>query len=780
MRVCYQPYSAHVCALVCGLLCSCGTAQAPRISPLPQHAPSETSEGLPTQLSELDHQARSGAVTDRIAGSGLVIEDPYRALETDSALTRTWRDAQTERTQRALAAITDPRTEARLQQLLEIGSLADVAIAGGRVFFGLLEPPRQRPALYVLGTHDATTTASTAKAADQPALTPQLLIDPNQFGERASLDYIVPSHDGRYVAFGISENGDERSVLRVLDVEHAALLSEAIPHTKWTDIAWFEDGTGFYYRRYPFPGETHWNEQQPDSYDAHLFAHPLGGAPDKDPRVFEGEQAVDFPAPALDDTGRYLVVNNQRSWTASEVWLWDRGSRTTQTAGTSTKALTPNVTKPRAAAGTNPTIATTAARAEWRPILTGVDKRVYAQALRGELYITTDLDAPMQRVVKAPIAHAADRTRWQTVVPEADAAIEDSVLTQHFIVVHRIQDVSSKLELFTQDGQALGELPLPDAGSVKDLAGSIHSDHIAFVWSSFLHAPRLIDIDLTTRRQRTLYEVHHDFKTADYELKRTQVPSNDGTPINIYYCQRKGAQHHGQTPVLLYGYGGFSVSLLPSFSRSALYFLERGGIYAQATLRGGGEYGEHWHRAGMLQNKHKVFEDFESSIRWFSESGISNPNKIAITGGSNGGLLMGAMLTRAPQTFAAAASYVGLYDMLRFHKFPPADIWTSEYGDPDDPEAARYLLSYSPYHNLRKGTHYPTALIETADHDTRVSWIHSAKFAAQLQTATASQAPVYFYVEQAVGHGHGTATKDLVRRYTRQYAFIEHALGPVP
>ncbi|MET0386833.1 MAG: prolyl oligopeptidase family serine peptidase, partial [Polyangiales bacterium] len=265
------------------------------------------------------------------------------------------------------------------------------------------------------------------------------------------------------------------------------------------------------------------------------------------------------------------------------------------------------------------------------------------------------------------------------------------------------------------------------------------------------------------------------FDSSSYERQQASVPSADGTKINVFYTRKKGHTPDGKTPVLLTGYGGFDVSLMPTFSRSALYFLERGGIFAQANLRGGGEFGESWHRAGMLQNKLHVFEDFEAVIRWFSTSGISNPQKISIAGGSNGGLLMGAMITRAPTTFAAATSYVGLYDMLRYAKFPPAEIWTTEYGNPEDPELARYLLGYSPYHNVRDGA-FPAILIETADHDTRVFWGHSAKFAARLQTANQGPKPIYFYVEHAVGHGRGIGIADQVRRYARQYAFLEHAL----
>jgi len=729
--------------LVCCLVWSCGTPQAPRPAHLPQPAPSEALEGLPAELSALNAEARSAAVTE-IVGTEHVL-DPYRALERDTTQTQTWLQAQSERTERALAAWRDPKAEARLKQLLEIGTLGEVGIAGERVFFMLREAPRERPALYVVNVAPGSAQPREPLRVDEP------LIDPARFGERAAIDYFAPSRTGRYVAFGVSDNGDERATLRVYDVEQRRLLPDEITHAKWSAIEWWTDDSGFYYRRFPMPGEERWNEREPDSYDAHLFAHRLGSAPPTDALVFKGEKPVDYPSAALDDTGRYLLITNERSWTASDVWLWDRGARA---------AGRPVVPK----------------REQLKPVITGTDKHSSGTVLGGQLFLRTNLDAPKQRLIKVETARAADRARWQTIVPESDATIEDVLITRRFIVVHRIRDVHSVLELYGHDGAVLGELALPGDGSVSALAGALDHDRIALVWSSFLHAPQLIHFDLGSRSSEVVYKVQQDFPAQDYVLEQTKVPSADGTPIPVYYMHRRGHVRDGKTPVLLTGYGGFDVSLLPAFSRSALYFLERGGIYAQANLRGGGEFGEAWHRAGMLLQKQHVFEDFEAVTRWFSTSGISNPKKIAITGGSNGGLLMGALITRAPETFAAATTYVGLYDMLRYDKFPPASLWTSEYGDPNDPEYARYLLGYSPYHNVREGKAYPWVLIETADHDTRVFWGHSAKFAARLQEANRKGKPIYFYLERAVGHGRGIGIADVVRRYARQYAFLQHAL----
>ena len=362
-------------------------------------------------------------------------------------------------------------------------------------------------------------------------------------------------------------------------------------------------------------------------------------------------------------------------------------------------------------------------------------------------------------------------------MPEGAGTIDDFALFGDRIAVHTIEDVRSRLSLFDLQGKLVRELELPAGGSVEAFAAAATGDTLAFVASSFFYPPTLFRYDARRDALERVTQVTHDVDLHGLTLSRARVRSKDGTEINVQYVHREPLIRDGNQPVLLYGYGGFDVALLPHFTRNALYFLERGGIYAVANLRGGGEFGEAWHRAGMLENKPRVFEDFEAVIRWFAQSGISRPERIAITGGSNGGLLCGALIARAPDAFRAAVTYVGLYDMLRYTLFPPAEIWISEYGDPQQPDAARYLYGYSPYHQLRPGRRYPATLIETAQNDTRVSYVHSAKFAARLQEAQAGPAPIYFYMEHEQGHGRGTRVDDLVRRYDRMYAFLEAQLG---
>ncbi|MET0388064.1 MAG: hypothetical protein ABW321_18980, partial [Polyangiales bacterium] len=504
-----------VCCVVCvaRLVCGCGTGQAPLASSSPAHVPQPTAaearEALPAELSRLNAEARAGAVNEQVAG--LAVDDPYRSLESDTPQTQAWLKAQSDHTEQVLAAYRDPKAEERLTRLLEIGTLGEIDISSAaknpRVFFTLREHPRERPALYMIDL-TAPLEAGVLRAAPP-------LVDPKSFGERAAIDYMVPSHSGRYVALGVSDNGDERSTLRVFDVEQKKLLPDAIGHAKWSRVTWLDDDTGLFYTRYPKPGEPSWNEREPDGYNSWLYAHKLGQPVDSDPLVFKGDKPTDFVGATLDDTGRYAVLSNRRSWTANDLWLWDRG------APPAKRGLVPPANK-------------------LVPLVRDLDKRTFVDAKQGQLYLTTNIDAPKQRVVKVDIANAGDHTRWKTVIPEGDAAIEDVIVTEQFIVVHRLRDVQSRLELYSQEGELLGEIGLPGIGALSALTGSHGHDHIAFVWSSLLHAPALFTCDLDTRQVQPLYEVQHDFDSSSYELQQASVAAGDGPHLNRFLTRKKG------------------------------------------------------------------------------------------------------------------------------------------------------------------------------------------------------------------------------------------------
>lgn len=690
---------------------------------------------LPEALKKLNEQARAQGVTESL--QGMTIADPYRALEQHSPLTDAWIAAQTQRTQEAIDTLRDPKREERLAQLLSIGSFGDLAVGGSRIFALVREGQREQAALFEI-----------AKPLGA------LLLDPLAHGERAAIDYIYPSPTGRFVALGLSHNGDERSTLLVLEVDKRALLSDSIAHAKWSSVSWLSDDSGFYYTRYPAEGEPRWSAEEPDSYYPLVLFHRVGSEPKTDVVVWQSERPTDWPFAALSEDDRYLVLHNQRTWTAIDVQLFDRG------ADPKARAIAPDATHPLVT------------------VVAGIDNQTSGVVHQGQLYLLTNIAADKKRIVRAPVSKPADQSAWQDVVPESGATIDGWTIAKDELVVHTVADVRSHLSVRRLDGTRITELPLPTAGSIEGLSADADTGVFAFGFSSFFYPPAIFATAAPgTATPAQVFQVANDLDLGALEITQLRARSKDGTEVPVSLVHKKGLARDGQNPVLLTGYGGFNVSLLPDFTRNALYWIERGGVYAVANLRGGGEFGESWHRAGMLEQKEHVFEDFEAVLRLLSESGISKPERIAITGGSNGGLLMAAAITRAPQLFAAAISNVGLYDMLRYHLFPPAEIWTSEYGDPRDPAAARWLAGYSPYHHVVPGTRYPAVLIESADHDTRVHWAHSTKLAARLQEAQRGGRPIYFYLEQQQGHGAGTRLHDLVVQYSRAYAFIESQLG---
>ncbi|MBI2896035.1 MAG: S9 family peptidase [Deltaproteobacteria bacterium] len=679
-------------------------------------------------LSELNRTARAGAVSETMFG--VVVADPYRSLESDTPATKAWIDAQNDRTARALARLADPARLQRLERLLSIGVITRPAIGGTSVFFLRREGEREQPALYV---------SQRGRVRAEP------VVDPVTVGPRVALDWYEPSPSGRLVAYGLSDNGDERSTLKIAEVSTGRILPDTIPRTKWSRISWLNDERGFYYTRYPAPGEPAYDPDHEDTYFPRLFFHALGTDPAADPLIFGGERGTDFPGAEVSPDDRWVAINVFRGWSASDVYLLDR--RATGSAATP------------------------------RPVVVGTDDLTTGRVHRGRLWLHTNVGAPRYRIATADPRTAAGPETWTDVVAEGPATIDAFTLSANRIVVHTIDDVRSRLHVYRPDGRLEREIELPTRGSVDGLAASPRADRVAFAWSSFFFPPALYSFDLRAARLDKLAEVSSDFDVSGFELEQARVPSADGTPINVYLVHRRGMARDGQNPVLVNGYGGFNISLLPTFARTALFWLEQGGVWAVANLRGGGEGGEAWHRAGNLENKPRVFEDFEAVLRWLSSSGISSPDRIAITGGSNGGLLMGAMITRAPEAFRAATTYVGLYDMLRYDRFPPAELWVTEYGTAQNEAQFRVLYGYSPYHRVRDGVRYPAVLVETADHDSRVYWGHSTKFAARLQEAQAGDLPIYFHMERQVGHGAGTRLTDLVRRFDRAYAFLEDQLG---
>ncbi|MFT6396496.1 MAG: prolyl oligopeptidase [Bradymonadia bacterium] len=709
------------------LIVGCGgTTAAPTSNPMPE-TETPTVETPSISLDALNQAARAGAVTEDL--HGVSVSDPYRGLEEDNAATDTWVDAQNAATEGYFTTNARDGRRERLQELLSIGFYAGVARAGGRTFIEKREGEIDHAILYVI---------------DGPDAEPRELINPNTMDERTALDFFIPSPSGEYLAYGLSQNGDERSTTHVLDVATGENLTEAIPHTKWTALDWRHDEAGFYYTRYPSEGEADYDAEAEDTYNRHLFYHELGTDHANDPLIFRAPDPTDFVSGEVSEDGRYLLIGTFRGWSASDMrWL-------------------------DLEAGGEPT-----------PLVVGEDSVWWGGFHEGRLLIYTNADAPLGRVLSVANEDAGDRAAWQEIVPEGQSKLEAFYPIGDLLVIPYVENVSSRVRVFGLDGTEHEDLALPlEIGSVGSIASEPGSTVLTYQYTSYFFPPALFETDLVTRETHQIDAIEADVDTSAYEVTRATVESPDGTPINVFIAHRTDMVRDGNQPVLLNGYGGFNVSLTPGFARSTLYWLEQGGVFAVANIRGGGEFGEEWHQAGMLGEKANVFEDFEAVIRWLGgESGISNSDRIAITGGSNGGLLMGAMLTRCPDAFRATVTSVGLYDMVRYTLFPPAEIWVSEYGDPEVAEDFNWLHAYSPYHNVEAGTEFPATLMLTADSDSRVSWQHSTKFAAALQEANTGDHPILFLMKQDQGHGAGTSLSDTVDAYVQRYTFIETELG---
>ena len=622
---------------------------------------------------------------------------------------------------------------ARLEALLRIGSIGSVRQAGGTLFFQRREGEQDQAVLFVQapGEDDA-----------------RPLIDPNALGERISLDYYFPSHDGSLLAYGLSENGDERSTMYLLDVATGEALPDVIPHAKWTGVTWRHDGAGFYYTRYPMPGEADYDAENEDSYHRHLFYHALGQAPTDDTLVMRSPEPTDFIGATISEDDGTLVISVFRGWSSCQLLTLDLNDADALPQDTGTP----------------------------------IDAVTYGFFHEGAFFAYTNDAAPKGRILRADPSALGDYSAWAEVVPEREGTLDSMTAAGDKLVLHYVENVSSVLRLASLEGTDVREVALPvSVGSVRGISTDDSSTRVVFGFDSYFQPPALYAFDVADGPAAVpaqLLAVESDVDTDAYTVTRAIVPSTDGTPLNVFLVHREDMPMDGNQPVLLNGYGGFNVSLTPGFARNVLYWLERGGVYAVANIRGGGEFGEAWHEAGMLGHKQNVFDDFASVIRWLGdESGISRPERIAISGGSNGGLLMGAMLTQCPEAFRATVTSVGLYDMVRYTAFPPAEIWISEYGDPAEAEDFAWLHAYSPYHNVPSATAFPATLVLTADSDTRVSWQHSTKFTALLQSENTGENQVLFYLKRGQGHGAGSGLSDVVDEYVQRYTFIETELG---
>ena len=672
---------------------------------------------------------------------GTSIPDPYRWLEdTDSAETRAWIEAQNKLTFGFLESI--PEREQLRQRLTELWDFpkAWAPLKKGNRYFQLRNTGLQnQDVLYVLEDLKAV---------------PRLLLDPNTLSSDGTVALTAweVSPNGHWLAYATSASGSDWLTWRVRDVDTGIDLPDLIEWSKFSGASWLHDNRGFYYARYDSP--TAGQEYLNANYYQKLYFHALNTSQSEDELVYQRPDEKEWGFGAqVSDEGRYLVIN---VWQGTDV----RNRLFYQDLHQG-----------------GPVVELISAL-EASYVFLGNDGPLF--------YLRTDLEAPRGKIILVDIRQP-EKANWRTLVPvdkehhQSTDVIEAVKLMQDQFICVELHDAHHRLRRYALDGTPLGEIPLPTLGSIVlqenwGFNASRGDRELFLAFQSFACPTTIYRYLLRQEGLETLFTPPIQFDFSPYVTRQVFVPSKDGTNVPLFLVHRKELPPEPQ-PVLLYGYGGFNISLTPTFAISRLAWLERGGVLAVANLRGGGEYGEEWHQAGCLQNKQNVFDDFIACAEYLIAQGITRQDKLAIQGGSNGGLLVGACMAQRPDLFGAALPAVGVMDMLRFHKFTIGWAWVSDYGSADDPEQFKTLVAYSPLHNLKSGTAYPPTLITTADHDDRVVPGHSFKFAATLQAAQGGDAPVLIRIQTKAGHGFGKPTAILIEEQADIWAFVIKVLG---
>jgi prolyl oligopeptidase len=660
------------------------------------------------------------------------IADPYRWLENaQDPEVKGWVEQQNAYTRSLLDKL--PFRDAirqRLSKLLEIGTIGTPVPAKGNYFFTKRDGKQNQPILYV---------RSGLEGKDRA------LVDPNTLARdgTTALDWWHPSPNGRLVAYGLSNNGSEHSTLYIVDAATGQRLPDVIDRTRYCSLAWLPDNSGFYYTRYPAIGSVPKGEE---NYHHHVYFHTLGTDPAHDPKIFgAGRAAEDMPDVRLSPDGRWLVVVEHQGWAKSEVYFKDRQVENS--------AFVPLVEKVKA---------------------------VFDVVVRNDrFYVRTNDGAPLYRLFQVDPLKLA-RSNWTEILPQKEDVLESVSAVGEWLATLYMHQASSRMRLFDHQGKFIQEIPLPTLGTVAGLGAEWDGKELLFGFQSFTVAPSVYHVSLPTRQVKLWDRVRTDIDFSQYVVQQVKYLSKDGTPITMFLSHKKDMPRDRPNPTLLNAYGGFNISLTPTFNASRFLFLEQGGLIAIPNLRGGGEYGEEWHQAGMLGKKQNVFDDFLSAAEWLIEQKYTDRDHLVIQGGSNGGLLVGAALTQRPDLFRAVVCQVPLLDMLRYHKFLIARLWIPEYGSADDPEQFKWLYAYSPYHHVKDGTAYPAVLLEGAESDSRVDALHARKMAARLQATSSSEKPILLRLETKAGHGAGKPRAKILDELTDVWSFIYWQLGLEP
>ncbi|MCB0515854.1 MAG: CpcT/CpeT family chromophore lyase [Chitinophagales bacterium] len=658
---------------------------------------------------------------------GKKIADPYHWLQDENAAeTQQWVNAQNTFTEQYFAEF--PFREQMRNALTKVWNFPKQSV------------PKQEGAFLYFTKNDGLQAQSILYRQKNIA-TPEVVLDPNTFSAdgTVSLNGYRFSHDGRYMAYTIAKGGSDWREIFVLDTQTGKRLDDHLSKIKFSGIAWHKDG--FFYSRYENVNDK--NLYSEKNQQLKLYYHQLGDAMEKDKLIYEDAKPLRSPYGYTLDNERFLFLSLSES--TDNNMLYVRPMENSEKT--------------------------------FLPIVEDLQSNVDAIGSWGDtILLHTDRDAPNWRLCFVT-AQQPNIATAKNIIPESELPMSEIHLVQDKILVKYKKDVADVLWLYDKNGKKISEIPLPGFGTVSNIETNPKSSDIYYSFTSYIYPPNIYRYNINTNENKLLIASQSSFNPAEYVSRQVFYTSKDGTKIPMTITHKKDVAYDGNNPCLLYGYGGFNISINPQFDVSKQVFLENGGIYAVANLRGGSEYGETWHQAGMLHQKQNVFDDMIAAAEYLCSNSFTNPQKLAISGRSNGGLLVGAVITQRPDLFKVALPAVGVMDMLKFQQFTIGWAWVGEYGSSDNAEDFAYLYQYSPYHNLKENTQYPATLITTADHDDRVVPAHSYKFAAQMQHCQAADSPVLIRIDTKAGHGYGKSTQQYIDENTDIMCFLFYNLG---
>lgn len=673
---------------------------------------------------------KDGSIIDEYHGTK--VADPYRWLEDDNSdETKAWVKSQNEVTFGYLKAIPQrAKIRERLEKAWNYERTGVPFEHGGKWFFNRNSGLQNQSVLHVTESLEAEA---------------RVLLDPNTLSKdgTTSLTEAAPSEDGKWLVYGVSKAGSDWQEFRVRDIATGKDTGDLIEWVKFSGASWAKDSSGFYYSRYPKPREgaalTEANKNQT------VYFHQLGTPQSEDKLIYARPDQPDWGLHAsVTDDGQYLIYNISH--------------------GTDPKNRLFYQDLTQAGAGVV-------------ELLNEFDAAYnFIDNVGSVFYLHSDLKAPRYRVIAIDVTKP-DRKDWREIIPEGEHKLDSVSCVGGQILCKSLQDARSAMKAYDLDGRLIREIELPGIGTVGGFGGKRADKITHYVFTSFTTPGAIYHYDVASGRSTLWKQPKVDFDASPYETKQVFVKSRDGTKVPMFIVHKKGTKLDGTNATLLYGYGGFDISLTPNFSIGRAIWLEMGGVYALANLRGGGEYGADWHLAGTKLRKQNVFDDFIACAEWLQKEQYTSPKKLAIMGGSNGGLLVGACMTQRPELYGAALPAVGVMDMLRFHRFTIGWAWKSDYGSSEDAAEFKAIYAYSPLHHLKPGTRYPATMVTTADHDDRVVPAHSFKFAAQLQACQANDGPpTLIRIETSAGHGAGTALAKVIEETADEWAFLHQVL----